>query len=208
MRTIVFGATGRVGTCIVEQALQAGHHVTAFVRDRRRLNQKFDGASIAEGNVLDKPAVRAALLPGFDAVINAIGESSLKPSTLVTDSVANIASAMHATGNTRFLGVSGIAEMDRMTPLGKLTIAILRVTPVGHAIRDHDGALQVLKQSGLRWMLAGCGYFKTGPRLGRYRTSLILDGGFKVIHPPDVADFIVRELTDEKYNGQVVGIWY
>jgi putative NADH-flavin reductase len=215
MNIIVFGATGRVGACIVEQAVQAGHRVTAFVRNSRSLKGSVQSSigiggqvAVEEGNVLDPSAVRAALQPGFDAVINAIGESGLKRSTIVTDSVTNIVAAMQATGNRRFLGVSGTAEMAQMTSLGKLTIAILRMTPVAHAIRDHDGALARLKVSGLRWMLAGCGYIKTGPRIGHYRTSLILEGGFKIIHPPDVADLIVRELTEEKYTGNVVGIWY
>ena len=191
MKIVVFGATGRVGSCIVEQALQAGHNVTAFVRNPRSLKNSAN-LSVVEGDVLDKSAVGAALQSGFDAVVNAIGESGLKPSTLVTDSVTIIVAAMQATGNRRFLGVSGTAEMAQRTFLGKVTIALFRMTPVGHPIRDHDGALEQLKKSGLRWMLAGCGYIKTGPRVGRYRTSLILDGGFKVIHPPDVADLIVR----------------
>ena len=50
--------------------------------------------------------------------------------------------------------------------------------------------------------------FKDGPGRGSYRTSLVYPGGFKIIHPPDVADLIVRELTEQKYTGEVVGIWY
>ena len=32
MKIVVFGASGGAGKNIVEQALQLGHHVTAFVR--------------------------------------------------------------------------------------------------------------------------------------------------------------------------------
>jgi hypothetical protein len=57
-------------------------------------------------------------------------------------------------------------------------------------------------------MLAGCPYIKDGPRRGGYRTSLVFPGGWKIIHPPDVADLLVHELTEEKFTGSVVGIWY
>ena len=208
MKIIVFGATGRVGTCIVEQAIQAGHDVTAFVRDRQRLKAGGDKVSIVEGDVLDPAAVRAALDPGFNAVVVAIGQAGLKPSTVVTDGMHVIVAAMKDRGIGRLLFVSGVAEMPTKTFFGRLTAALLKLTPVGHAIRDHDRAFEELKRSGLKWMLAGGPYIKDGPGRGSYRTSLVYPGGFKIIHPLDIAGIIVRELTEEKFTGKVVGVWY
>lgn len=37
MKLTIFGATGGTGTCLTEQALAAGHSVTAVVRDPARL---------------------------------------------------------------------------------------------------------------------------------------------------------------------------
>jgi putative NADH-flavin reductase len=45
MRLAVFGATGRTGVPLVEQALDRGHHVTAFVRDPGKLAPASDSAS-------------------------------------------------------------------------------------------------------------------------------------------------------------------
>lgn len=213
MKIVVFGATGRVGACVVEQALQAGHDVTAFVRDRRRFKpsagQGSDReATVVEGDVLDPATVSSALAPGFDAVVCAIGAPALKPSALVTGGVRAIVAGMKSRGIGRFLGVSGTAEMEKQTFLGKMTTALLKVTPVGHAIRDHDRAFEEVKNCGLQWMLAGCPFIKDGPRRGAYRTSLVYPGGWKVIHPPDVADLLVRELAEARFTGNVVGIWY
>jgi hypothetical protein len=119
-----------------------------------------------------------------------------------------IVTAMKERGLDRLLFVSGTSEMPRRTFFGRLSLALMRVTPVGHAIRDHDRAFAELRRSGLKWMLAGCPYIKDGPGRGSYRTSLVYPGGFKIIHPPDVADLIVRELAEQKYTGEVVGIWY
>lgn len=208
MKIIVFGATGRVGSCLVEQALEAGHQVTAFVRDVRRLKVDSDKIAVIEGDVLDAAAVRSVLESGFDAVVVAIGAGVLKPSTIVTDGTKAIISGMKACGIERLLGVSGTAEMAEQTPFGKLNTALLKRTPVGHAVRDHDGALQELHASGLRWVMAGCPYIKGGARRYQYRTSLVFPGGFKIIHPPDVADFLVKELAENRFDQQVVGVWY
>ena len=38
MKLLVLGATGKTGSEVVRQALDAGHEVTAFVRDRAKLS--------------------------------------------------------------------------------------------------------------------------------------------------------------------------
>jgi uncharacterized protein YbjT (DUF2867 family) len=40
MRLTVFGATGGVGREVVTQALDAGHHVTAYVRDPAKVTSR------------------------------------------------------------------------------------------------------------------------------------------------------------------------
>ena len=207
MKVIVFGATGRVGRAIVGKAVTAGHWVTAFVRDPSRASI-LNGAALVQGDVRDHQAVRAALAAEFDAVIVCIGEAGLKPSNIVTEGFSSIAAGMTASGLKRFIGVSGSAEMPRKTMLGKLYTSILRCTPVGNAIRDHDGGLRILQASSLDWTLAACNYLADGPERGHYRTSLLFPGGFKVIHPGDVADFLLQEVTHPRYHREVVGLWY
>jgi hypothetical protein len=51
-----------------------------------------------------------------------------------------IVAAMKDRGIDRLLFVSGVAEMPNKTFFGRLTAALLKLTPVGHAIRDHDRA--------------------------------------------------------------------
>jgi putative NADH-flavin reductase len=208
VRIIVFGANGRVGSCVVTQAVGAGHNVTAFVRDRKKLPSNVAGVSVVEGDALSEDSVGSALGRGFDAVVSAIGVAGgLARTTLVTDATRVITAQTERHGTRRYLAVSGIAEM-KQSFAGNVTIAILRTSPIGNAIRDHDGAFEIVTASGLDWTLAGCGYIQSGPRRNTYKTSLTFPGGFKIVHPPDVANLIVRELTDRKFVRQVVGIWY
>jgi uncharacterized protein len=206
MRIVVFGATGRVGQNFVEQSVAAGHSVTAYVRDAQKL--KAVGLRVYEGDVMDGPAVARVLRDGFDAVVVCLGEGSLRASRIMTDGVENVIAGMKLAGIDRLLMVSGTAEMPHQSGFGKLYTAMLRRTPVGHAIRDHDRAFGLIKASGLRWTLAGCNYLKDGPGRGTYQKSLAFPGGFKVIHPPDVADFLLAEALADQHVGEVVGIWY
>jgi putative NADH-flavin reductase len=206
MKLIVFGATGRVGSSFVEQAVSAGHQVTVYVRDAAALN--LLGLTIYEGDASDVFAVGRALNDGYDAVVNCIGSRQLKPSTVVRDSYTSIIAGMQAAGIKRLIGVSGTAEMADKTGFGQFYTSILKRTPVGHTVRDHDAALAIVQNSELDWTLVGCNYLKSGPAKGRFTTSLKFPGGFKIIHPPDVAQFMLSELQTQKFNKKVVGIWY
>lgn len=207
MNLIVFGASGRVGQCFLRKATAASHAVTAFLRDPAKV-QDPRGLTIITGDVRNREAVERALVARFDAVVVCIGQSGLKPSTIISEGVAVIVAAMTAQGHRRFLGVSGSAEIQEKTLGGRIYTALLRLTPVGNAIRDHDKGLRVLENSNLDWVLAGCNYLADGPERGKYRTSLVFSGGFKRIHPPDVADFLLNEIVAQRFHRQVVGIWY
>jgi uncharacterized protein len=205
MHFIVFGATGRVGTCFTQQALLAGHKVTAYVRDRTKAPQ---GVFVIVGDVMDAGNVDQALHGGCDAVIMCIGAGALKPSTVVTQAMTTIVAAMRKAGIARLLAVSGTAEMPEKTWMGHLYTRLLRLTPVGHAVRDHDGAYAAVKGSALSWVLAGCNYIASGPAKGRYQTATIFPGGFKMIRPGDVARFLLAEAERPQYDKKIIGIWY
>jgi putative NADH-flavin reductase len=208
MKVLVFGATGRVGAAVIEQAAAAGHSVTAFVRNPQKLANLPAGVAIAVGDVYKPETIDSAMAAGFDAVIVAVGADPLKPSTLVTDSARAIVVAAKKSGIKRYIGITGTAEMPKQTFFGKLATAILRLTPVGNAARDHDGAFDAVCESGLNWTLAGCPYIKDGETRGVYKTSMVFRGGYRIIHPGDVAHFLVGQLMDDQHFNQVVGIWY
>jgi putative NADH-flavin reductase len=72
MRVLVFGASGRTGSQLVEQALEQGHTVTAFARDPAKIHQVHDNLRVAKGDILDAASVGAAVT-GQDGVLSALG---------------------------------------------------------------------------------------------------------------------------------------
>jgi uncharacterized protein YbjT (DUF2867 family) len=72
MKLLIFGATGATGLHLVRQALVAGHHVTAFVREPARLGIAHPLLTPVVGDVMQAPSVDAAF-GEYQAVLCALG---------------------------------------------------------------------------------------------------------------------------------------
>ena len=60
MRTLVTGATGYIGGRLVPRLLEAGHAVRCLARNAQRLDGRFPGAEVIEGDVFDETSLREA----------------------------------------------------------------------------------------------------------------------------------------------------
>ncbi|TCN12435.1 putative NAD(P)-binding protein [Bacillus sp. BK006] len=54
MNILILGATGRVGSQIVNHALHDGHHVTVLVRTEEKIQITNEKLTVVQGNVLNK----------------------------------------------------------------------------------------------------------------------------------------------------------
>src|SRR3972149_5827960 len=68
MKLTIFGASGRTGKLLVEQALAAGHDVVAFVRNPAKLTTRHEQLKVVIGDVKDPAAVERAV-NGTNAII-------------------------------------------------------------------------------------------------------------------------------------------
>ncbi len=46
MRLVIFGATGTIGRCLVDQALSQNHQVTAFAHNPEKLGQSHENLQV------------------------------------------------------------------------------------------------------------------------------------------------------------------
>jgi putative NADH-flavin reductase len=206
---IIFGATGRVGSAAIRIALERGLDVIAVARNPQKLTITHERLHVITGDTLNPESVTATLEQarslGATAVVMVVGANPLKASTVVTKTVRNITEGMPQVDLTRYLGISGTAQMPA-TRLGRVSQAAIRLFI--QAARDHQGAYDILTSTTLDYVLAGCPYIKDGPATGSWiEEPGRFPGGFKTITPPDVADFLITELTRHRYTRQIVGIW-
>jgi putative NADH-flavin reductase len=198
MKLLVFGSTGGTGRELVRQALSQGHDVTAFARHPSQLEHQ--GVTVVQGDVTDAAAVRAAV-PGHDAVLCALGAPALARTTVRTDGTRNIVAAMEDAGVRRLVCQSSLGIGDSLAVPMPRYVRLAFPLVLRRTFADHEGQEQLIRQSKLDWTIVRPTKMVDGGRTGVYRRGLA-DTKEKVkvkISRADVADFMLRQLTDDSY---------
>lgn len=106
MQLTIFGASGKTGRHLVEQALDGGHTVTAVVRDPARFPIRYHRLQVVIADVLNPAAITPAVA-NADAVISALGpQPPRNKSSIISAATANILDAMRAAGTSRLVVIS------------------------------------------------------------------------------------------------------
>lgn len=184
MKLTIFGATGGTGTCLTEQALAAGHQVTAVVRDPARLAVRpHPQLRVITADITDPASILPAVA-GADAVLTAAGPRGTGPTTVITDSVRAIIAAMQKSGARRLLTVSGsIVHDEGESPyLRYLIKPLARRTFLRHVCADMRTAEAEVEASDLDWTIMRPPGLTAKPATGSYRTAIdrSLPHGFTV----------------------------
>lgn len=111
MRVLIFGASGRTGQHLVRQALEAGHEVTAFVREPARLKMDHARLRVVSGDVTDAVRTEEAVA-GSEVVLSALGHTRTSAKDLQTVGTKNIVAAMHRHGVRRIVSLTGAGMRD------------------------------------------------------------------------------------------------
>jgi putative NADH-flavin reductase len=208
MNITVFGATGGTGPALVEQALAAGHEVTAVVRDPARMKvAPHPRLRVVTADVMD-PASIAPALAGTDAAVNTVGPHGLGRTTIQQDSVRSILQAMHQAGARRLLHVSGSSTADdgeswyMRFPVKPLA----RATFLGNSCTDMRGAESLIRASDTEWTIFRPPALNSKPARG-YRTAIDrnLPHGFSVTRA-DLAACMVAMLPEPTIVHHHVGV--
>ncbi|MBW8687779.1 NAD(P)-dependent oxidoreductase [Chitinophaga rhizophila] len=212
MKLIIFGATGGTGKQLTEQALAQGHTVTAFVRDPSRMDIIHSNLNIAQGDVMDPGAILPAM-QGHDAVLCAIGSPANKIGKIRSTGTQNIIRAMKASGIKRLvcqtsLGYGDSKETLRQTPFIFRHIIVPFILKKGFA--DHALQEEYIKQSQLEWVIARPANLTDGALTRTYKKGFpATEKQLKMkISRADVADFMLRQLTDNTYLRKTPGLSY
>ena len=209
MKLTIFGASGATGTSLTQQALAAGHEVTAVVRDAARLTlAAHPRLRVITADVMDPASITPAV-DGADAVISAIGPRGTGPTTVIQDSVRSIIAAMEKTGTRRFVQVSGsiVADEGESVYMRYLVKPLARRTFLRDVCADMRAGEEQIRQSGLDWTILRPPALTANPATGTYRTAIDrnLPHGFQVSRA-DLAACILAVLDDPATVQKHVGI--
>lgn len=163
MKLTVIAATGRIGRLLVDQALAAGHEVTAVARHPEGFGSDV---RVVRVDLLraDPPALSSAV-DGADAVLSGLGPRSKREFRIATAGTRLVLEAMKETGVRRIVAVSAApvsttASLGRPTPPrhdpGEGMVMRYVLTPaIRTVLRAHYDDLarmeDALRDSGLDW---------------------------------------------------------
>lgn len=201
MNLLIVGATGGTGRALVEQALTQGHTVTAFVRNPERMKISHERLSIARGNVLEPESVDSAVR-GKDAVLSALGHKRwFIKTSILSEGTKNIIAAMEKHGVKRFVCETTLGIGDRRGRLGLYYTLFVEPVIVYFYFRDKERQEDLIKNSKLDWIIVRPGRLTNGRKRGTYRHGIDLGNWILTmrISRADVADFMLKQLTDNSY---------
>jgi putative NADH-flavin reductase len=205
MKLIVFGATGGIGSQVVEQALAAGHEVTGIVHSSPTIPIEHEHFKSIHGDVFDPENVRLSIV-GKDAVISALGVRNLAPTTLFSYGLENIIQAMQMAGVRRLICISAIG-LDPGPPLQRWIAKPLMWAIFKNSYRDLVVMEEEVMHSNLDWTILRAARLNDGPRTGQYYTGVnqhLLKGSS--ISRADVADYILTQLDNPTTYRAIVEI--
>ena len=107
MEITIFGASGGIGRLLVEQALDAGYMVKAYVRNPSKFELTHQNLEIIKGELSDFENIRTAIA-GVDAVISTLGPPLKRnyKGWAILDAHINIVKAMEMEGVNRFITIA------------------------------------------------------------------------------------------------------
>lgn len=208
MKVAIFGSTGSVGREAVKQALEQGHMVTAFAREPAKLGiEDTANLRVVQGDVLSRASVEEAV-KGQDAVICVLGAG--RKGNIRSEGTQNIIRAMEKTGVSRLICQSTLGVGDSRGNLNFLWKYIMFGMLLRQAYADHVRQEEFVKQSSLDWTIVRPTAFTDGTWTGEYRHGFpSTDKAATLkISRADVADFLLRQLTDDTYLKKTPGLSY
>jgi putative NADH-flavin reductase len=157
------------------------------------------------GDALDPESVNRAVA-GQDGAIVALGSNDRNNRTTRSEGTVNVIRAMERQNVPRLVVVSagGVGDSYRQVPL---IFKLLIKTRLRRAYADHEKQERYVRDSDLEWVIVRPAQLVDGPRTGQYHTGSAGDDlpGGKVTRA-DLADFLLQQLTDDRYLRQAVSI--
>lgn len=198
MKIAVFGASGRIGSRIVKEALNRGHSVTAVVRYPENYTGEAPHLKVAKGDLFKAQDVQTGAFDQ-DAVVSAYNNTlGAEPSTIAEVALPLI-SGLKQAGVKRLIIVGGAGSLD-VSPGVQLVDAPGFPEAYKPAALAHREALKIYKnEKELEWTyISPAAEIAPGERTGVFRTGtaklLTDESGKSHISMEDFAKPVIDEI--------------
>lgn len=202
----LFGASGRLGQCIIDSATAAGHTLRLHYRAKPSEHVP-EFCTVVVGRLDDPTAVRE-VLRGADAAVVVLGHKNGARVPYIADATKLIVSSMKALGQSRLLVVTGAMMGQEKGPIGlgmRLLSMAVRSRAADGMMEDRDEQERRVKASHLeRWTVIKPPRLSDGPDSEVDAGATQGVGLRSSVSRKALASFIVKELGAQQFPQQVV----
>jgi putative NADH-flavin reductase len=212
MKIAVFGASGRIGSRIVTEALSRGHDVTAVVRHPEDYTLIHDHLKVARADLFKAQDVETAAFDQ-DAVVCAYSNTNGAPASTIAELPIPLIKGMKQAKTKRLIIIGGAGSLEVASGLQLVDTPNFpqeyKTTSLAH--RD---ALKLYKNDNeLEWTyVSPAAEIAPGERTGRFRTGtnkLLKDEqGKSFISMEDFAIAIVDEIENPMHIREQMTVAY
>lgn len=209
MKVAVLGATGWIGSTIVQQATKRGLEVVSIVRDAAKVT---DNTAVRVFDLQSQDNI-ASVLEGVDVVIASVGGRASGNHELVAQTAERLLSALNGT-TTRLLWVGGAGCLELAPGVTLVSTPEFPAENKNEALAQ-GAALDVFKAttSSASWtFVSPAAIIYPGDNEGNYRigsnTFFTNDAGESKISVTDYASAMVDEAQNAAYVNQHISIAY
>ncbi|MER7186583.1 NAD(P)H-binding protein [Streptomyces hyaluromycini] len=214
-KIILFGATGTIGSRVLDEALRRGHMVTAVVRDPAKLTRDNANLTVVTGDVLD-PAAVAGAAKGHDVVISAVGggDGPGHIATIRPSAEALVAGIRTLGGDEPRLVMVGGAGSLYMPDGKQVWDAEGLPEPLLQIMHAHGDALDFCRTvRDVKWTsVSPAATIEPGERTGTYRTAtddlIVAQDGSSRISAEDYAVALLDEIERPQHIGERFTVGY
>lgn len=211
MKVAVLGASGWIGSQIVEEAVTRGHQVIALVRNPSAIERQ--DVEVRQLDVLAEQDFAQAL-QGVDTVIASIGGRAAGNHDMVERSAAKLLEQLPNAGVKRLLWVGGAGSLEVAPSVQLVTVPDFPAEYKDEALAQSQ-ALQVFRNSDspLNWtFVSPAAEIFPGEKVGQFRVGgdqLLTDvQGHSKISVADFASAMLDELETAKHAKQRISVAY
>jgi len=206
MKIVVFGASGKTGSLLVDEALTSGHHVVAYVRKPESVKSDHPNLKVVAGYLNEKDKLKS-VISGSDVCISTLGGASLtKHSPEIIEGINNIVSIMEEESVTRFIYLSSFGAGDSRKympqPIRFLIADIMLTVPLA----DHNTNESRITKSQLNWTIVRPGGLTNGAKTDnlKHGCEMTKIKGSLSISRSSVAAFLLNQVTKKDYVNKSV----
>ncbi|MEM7282070.1 MAG: NAD(P)H-binding protein [Pseudomonadota bacterium] len=206
-KLLIYGASGRIGSIIVDEAISQGYQVTGVSRDPKKVPQK-SGMNLVKGDILDQQSL-TELAQEHDVILVSVGGRPQDPDPkeyIAYKAAVSLIQVLENMGDSapRVIFVGNLFTLE-IEP-GELLLNRVTTDHRNYAMfHGHQYALEAFLSSNINWTVASP---PNGLRLtGRsnnlvYGGDLVLrdtDGEPLSISTEDYAYAVIKEITEREF---------